>query len=280
MDLIARFTILIGAFFVMKAFLDFVPILAGYYRDRYQRNMQQTSRELNKFFLSIKPGKIIIGAFIVGVALGVLTGNWIVGVAVCVAGVFAPKIILAVWKDIRSTHFEGQLVDALLLMGNTLKSGMDIAAGVERIALDMKPPISEEFGLVLNSYRLGTPLEMALLDLTHRIRSRTLETVVHAINIQRETGGNIIKTFDQIVLTIREENKLQKKVRAITSQGRTQIVFMALFPWAMALLFFFMAPDFMRPALANPWGQATVLFLVVWEVIGILITRKIATVDI
>src|SRR5436190_20481166 len=102
---------------------------------------------------------------------------------------------------------------------------------------------------------------MALMDLTRRIRSRTLETAVYAINIQRETGGNIIKTFDQMIITIREESKLQKKMAAATAQGRTQIAFLAFFPWGIGLLFMFISPDFMRPALANPMAHMAILLL-------------------
>ena len=204
----------------------------------------------------------------------------LIAVAVVLLGLLAPKIILTIWKDIRSSQVDAQLMDALLVISNSLKSGLDIAAGIERIATTMPPPISEEFGLVLNAYRLGAPLESALMDLTSRIRSRALETAVYAITIQRETGGNLIKTFDQLVLTIREEGKLQKKVKALTAQGRMQIFFLAGFPWALALLFFFLSPDFMQPALAKPWGQSVVLFLLVWEAIGILVTKKIVTVDI
>jgi tight adherence protein B len=156
---------------------------------------------------------------------------------------------------------------------------LDIASGIERVAATMKPPISEEFGLVLNSYRLGTPLEAALMTMTTRIRSRMLETAIYAINIQRETGGNLIKTFDQLVVTIREEDKLQKKVQALTSQGRMQTYFLACFPWAMALLFYIITPDFMRPALANPVGQIVIVFLLIWEAIGIIVTKKIVTVE-
>jgi tight adherence protein B len=123
-------------------------------------------------------------------------------------------------------------------------------------------------------------LDEALMEMTKRIKSRTLETVLYAINIQRETGGNIIKTFDQLVATIREEGKLQKKVRAITAQGRTQIIFLAGFPWAMAGVLLLISPEFVKPALASSWGQLTILFLVIWEIIGILVTKKIVTVDV
>jgi tight adherence protein B len=118
------------------------------------------------------------------------------------------------------------------------------------------------------------------MAMTTRIRSRTLETAVYAINIQRETGGNLIRTFEQLVITIREEEKLQKKVKALTAQGRTQIFFLAGFPWALGVLFYMLSPDFMKPALANRWGQIVMVFLIIWEIIGIMVTKKIVTVDV
>ncbi len=278
--MIAHLGILIAVFFVMAGIVEMIPELFTLYRERYMADLVRTTRELDKFFLNVKPTKILIASLVLGAALGALTGSWVTAVAIALAGLVAPKIILTIWKDIRSTQVEAQLMDALLLVSNSLKSGLDIAAGIERIASTMPPPISEEFGLVLNAYRLGTPLETALMDLTSRIRSRTLETAVYAINIQRETGGNLIKTFEQLVLTIREESKLQKKVTALTSQGRTQIFFLASFPWALALLFFFLSPDFIRPALANPYGQMVLVGLIVWEAIGIFVTKRIVTVDI
>lgn len=264
----------------MVGIVEMIPELFTLYHERYKADLVRTSRELDKFFLNVKPTKILIGAVVLGIVLGLTSGSWIVAVSVALGGLVAPKIILSIYKDIRSSQFEAQLMDALLLINNSLRSGLDMAAGIERVSTTMKPPISEEFGLVLNSYRLGTQLETALMDLTTRIRSRTLETVVYAIAIQRETGGNIIKTFDQLVLTIREESKLQKKVRAMTSQGRTQIFFLAGFPWVLAVVFFFLSPAFMAPALANPWGQIVIVFLLIWEAIGILVTKKIVTVDI
>ena len=267
------FSLILG---IVKLIPDFYAI----YHERYKSSSLQTARELNKFFINIKPRNIFIGSGVLAVVLGFLSGSWVVSVAILIAGAFAPRMMLSIWKEIRSQQFDAQLMDSLLLISNSLKSGLDIVAGMERVSTSMKPPISEELGLVLNSYRLGTPLEAALMDLTRRINSRTLETVVYAINIQRETGGNIIKTFDQLVLTIRDEGKLQKKVLAITSQGRTQIFFLAGFPWALALIFYVMSPDFIQPALASSWGQITIFFLLVWEIIGIVVTRKITTVDV
>jgi tight adherence protein B len=270
----------VAVFSVMLGIVELIPGIFNAYRDRYNASSRRTARELDKFFLTIKPTRVLIGSIVLGIFLGYYAGSWIIAAVIASAGIFAPRILLSIWKGIRSEQFDAQLMDALILISNSLKSGLDIVAGIERVAGTMKPPISEEFGLVMNAYRLGAPLEAALIDLTTRINSRTLETVVYAISIQRETGGNIIKTFDQLVATIREEGKLQKKVAAITSQGRTQIYFLAGFPWVLAIIFYFLSPDMMQPALASTPGQLVLVFLVIWEIIGIMVTKKVVTVDV
>jgi tight adherence protein B len=212
--------------------------------------------------------------------LGWVTGSWVLAGFFLVVGLVAPKMALTVWKNVRSAQFDEQLMDALILIGNALRSGLDIATGVELVATNMKPPISEEFGLALNSYRLGGSLESALMEMTKRIRSRTLDTVVLATILQRETGGNLIKTYEQLIQTIREEGKLQKKVRAISAQGRTQIAFLAVFPWGMAAILYMLSPEMIQPALTQSWGQLALAVMVVWEMIGIVITKRIVTVDV
>ena len=278
--MMAHLGVLIAIFFVMVTVVEMIPELFRVYREKYMADVVRTTRELDKFFFRIKPTNLLLICLAIGSILGLLTASWIFAVAVSLLGLVAPRIALAIWKDIRSSQVEAQLMDALILIGNSLRSGLDIASGIERVATTMKPPISEEFNLVLNAYRLGTPLETALMSMTSRIQSRSLETAIYAINIQRETGGNLIKTFEQLVVTIREEDKLQKKVKALTSQGRMQTYFLACFPWTMALLFYVITPDFIRPAIANPVGQIVIVILLIWEAIGIVITKKIVTVDI
>jgi tight adherence protein B len=277
--MMAHLGILIAVFAVMLSGVQMIPEFFRIYREKYMADVVRTTRELDKFFLRIKPSTLLIICLVLGALLGILTGSWVFAITIALVGLVAPKIALAIWKEIRSAQVDAQLMDGLILISNSLKSGLDIASGIERVASTMKPPISEEFGLVLNAYRLGTPLESALMSMTDRIKSRMLETAIYAINIQRETGGNLIKTFDQLVITIREEDKLQKKVQALTSQGRMQTYFLACFPWVMAGLFYAITPEIMRPAITNPIGQIVIVFLVIWEVIGIILTKRIVTVE-
>ena len=271
----------ITVFSFMLTMVQLLPSIVSKLRDQYNEKLDRTAaRELEKYFSHLKTGHILITSVGGGILFGWLTDSWVLGGAIALTALFIPKITLSIRKQLRSTQVEAQLMDALILINNALKSGLDISTGVELVATNLHAPISEEFGLVLNAYRLGAPLDTALLEMTQRIQSRPLETAVRAIIIQRETGGNLIRTFEQLVETIREESKLQKKVRAFSAQGRTQIAFLAFFPWGLAALFYTMSPDTFRPILADPLGQAVFVGLVIWEGIGLIVTKRIISVDV
>src|SRR5437016_749543 len=108
--LTARLSIFVSVFFLMMAIVNVIPGLFAAYRERYQMGARRTARELDKFFINIKPTQILIGATALGALLGVLTGSWVIAVAMVVGGMAAPKIILSLGKEIRSGKFEAQLM--------------------------------------------------------------------------------------------------------------------------------------------------------------------------
>ena len=76
---------------------------------------RKTSRELTRFFVHIKPGKIIADrrrawASCWGIVTRQLGHR---GIALAIGGLFAPKLILKIWRDIRASQVEAQLMDAL-----------------------------------------------------------------------------------------------------------------------------------------------------------------------
>lgn len=267
-------------FGVMMGVVQILPGIIQTLLTRYRPEKSRTSRRMDRLFFHLNLRYVLAGFTAAGLVVGIVSGSWILGLAIALFGTAVPRLALLLWKELRSAQFETQLLDGLILMNNALKSGLDIATGIELIANSTKPPISEEFGLTLNAYRLGAPLEEALLGMTERIKSRSLETAVGAIVIQRETGGNLVKTFDQLIATIREEAKLQKKIKALSAQGRTQIAFLTVFPWGMGALMYGITPETFGPALASTTGQLVLVGLIVWEAIGILVTKRIVTVDV
>ncbi len=242
------------------------------------------AHEFNRQFLKIKVQYLIITPFIGGVLLGILTFNiWgilLFSIGGLYVGIRLPEWVLNVVRHRRGKRVEAQLMDAMILMSNALKSGLDIVQGFELVQRDLMPPISEEYGLVLKNYSLGTPFEKALSGMEDRIESRLLSYMIKAINIQRSVGGNMTKIFDRIVENIRDEGKLEEKAQALTAQQRIQSLVVGFMPWAMLVLMWLFQPEVMSAYYFSPLGILTIVFCAIWMTIGMGIVRKLADIQV
>src|ERR1700690_1291079 len=115
----------------MMTVVSLLPALVKRVQERYLARAKTSSRELDKFFVRIKVPHIFAGSIVIGALLGWVTDSWVLSVVCALLGLVAPKIGLSIWKSIRSTQFDDQLMDALILIGNAMRSGLDIATGIE-----------------------------------------------------------------------------------------------------------------------------------------------------
>lgn len=174
----------------------------------------------------------------------VFSANPVMGVLGFVVGTRVLPIYVGRAAKKRVSTFNDQLGDTLNLWVNALKSGYSVLQGMETIATELPPPVSKEFERVVQEVRLGLSLEAALDNMMRRVPSEDLDLVITAVNIQREVGGNLAEVLDSISFTIRERVRIKGEVQTLTAQGRASGVIISLLPIALALLLYFINPDY------------------------------------
>lgn len=209
-----------------------------------------------------------------------LSGNVVVSVVFAIPSFFAPNLALWWLKKRRAEIFGVQLVDALDNMSNSMKAGFSLPQALEQIVKEMGPPIAQEFMIMTREMRLGLPMDQALHNMLKRMPGEDLDLVVTAITISRELGGNLTEVFDNISMTIRERWRIEGKIRALTSQGKMQGLVVALIPAGMAAVLNVINPEFIRPMFTTWVGWGLLILIVVLELIGYLVIRKIVTIEV
>jgi tight adherence protein B len=244
---------------------------------------------LGMMFIDIPPNQILMGLF--GISFGFGTIVFLAflpklfpgipfAMIATVVGWKIPKPIVNWMYNKRVTQFVMQMVDALSLMSNGLKSGLSVVQALGLVTQEMPNPIQQEFNLILSENRVGVSLEDAFTNLSKRIKNDDVEMFVTSINILKETGGNLAETFDTIVATIRERIKVENKISALTAQGFYQGVFVMAIPPILAVVFFQTDPDFMRPLVTTPVGWIIVMGIFLLEVIGFFVIMIIVKIDV
>ncbi|MCQ2368661.1 MAG: type II secretion system F family protein [Kiritimatiellae bacterium] len=180
----------------------------------------------------------------------------------------------------RRKAFNDQLPEALATMSNALRAGFSINQAFDSVVDFGDKPISEEFKILKQQLAIGMSFDDALESMSNRVGSDDLTLVTTAILIARKTGGNLTEIFDNIGKTIRDRQRVERKVRTLTAQGRLQGIVVSVMPFLLGTGMTILKPDLMIPFLLSWMGLAAVAAMIVLIVFGWILIRKIINIDV
>lgn len=216
---------------------------------------------------------------VVPAALVVLfVGPSIISIILFVAGMVLPVVFIKMLQKSRVKKFDAQLSDALIIACSSLKSGLSFTQAMEAIAKDMDDPISGEFSQVLVEMNMGASMEEALERMNIRIKSSFLSLMISAVLVQKQTGGNLSQILDNIAHSIKERDKLKKELKSSTASGKMTGMIVGVMPVGLALLFYVVNPDFMKPLFTTSLGHIFLGVAAGLEGLCFLAIKKITTV--
>jgi tight adherence protein B len=254
--------------------------------DRYQSAFtEQTGSKLENLFLFVDTKKMflfnIVGLLALPLLIYLITGSFFYSVLSLIAFLVMPKLLLMRMEAKRKEKIVLALPDALTQIASGMIAGQTFLSAVEMMVKETKGPISQEFSLVLREQRLGMNLADAMDNLAERVQAEELDLVVTATQIASEVGGNLSEIFQRLAVSLRQKIEMEGKIKALTSQGVLQGWVVGLLPFfIIAALYFFIDPQNIEPIFTNLLGWIFLAIIIILEIIGGLMIRKIVNIDI
>lgn len=208
------------------------------------------------------------------------TSNIVVAMIFLAIGLLAPPMTVRILRKKRLDQFSNQLGDALMIMGNCLRSGFSVQQSIERIVTDMPEPISEEFRLAIMEMDYGAPMDEVLASMALRMENKNLALVTTAISIQQKTGGNLSEIIDNVAATIRDRIHIRQTLKTLTAQGRASGMILGCLPIIALIGMTFMNPDYTNTFYTTSFGIKALLVAAVMEVAGFFMVYKIVNIRI
>ncbi len=231
--------------------------------------------------LTVPRAKQLIMAATAGAAFtGYFVGGWALAAISAVLGYHGPRLLVLYKRHKRLTTIDDQLVDALHLMSNALKSGLNLQQSIEMAFRELKAPIADEFGRIVKEIALGRLIDDALKRFAERTPLDDVKLSIDSIIMLRETGGNLTETFQVIAHTVTERKKVEGKIKAMTMQGMAQGVVIGAMPIGMLLLFSFIAPELMHPFYTTIVGWLMLTLVFVLDGAGVWMMLKLVKVNV
>jgi tight adherence protein B len=229
--------------------------------------------------ISSKPAEFVAMVAVVAVvagSVGLLLGGPLVGVLVTIMVCLAVRIYVSRAKTKRQVAFADQLPEVLQLVTTALRSGYGLTQALESVSNDAEEPARSEFAQVLVESRLGRDLSDSMRALAQRMDSKDLEWVVSAIDINRETGGNLSEILNTVSGTIRERRRMARHVRTLTAEGRMSAQILTALPLLIAFWQWRVNPE-QFALLTYGAGLLALIVAGILMVVGAVWVRKITT---
>jgi tight adherence protein B len=137
-----------------------------------------------------------------------------------------------------------------------------------------------ELSRVVREVNLGGSMDDGLTNMVRRVGSDDLELVVTAVSINRTAGGNLAEMLQIISGTIRQRVQTKREIRSLTAQGRASGWFITLIPIAVAVLLYFISPDYFRPMTQSFFGWGMLGLAALLLLIGNLLIRKAVAIEV
>ena len=164
---------------------------------------------------------------------------------------------------------DDQLANALLIISGALKAGRSLEQGFSLVERGMPAPISDEFRTMRTEQELGVPFEESLKNFMKRTPSKDYKLFLTATLFQRETGGNMIALYEQIVFAVSNRRRLKGRMDIMTTQGRLTGYIMMFIPIAFCFFLWMVNPARFLALLRQENGPLLFMVAFGWLFIGI-----------
>ena len=180
----------------------------------------------------------------------------------------------------RMKAFTAEFPQAIDLIVRGLKSGLPVPASIRTVASEIRPPVGTEFGIVSDRLRIGQTLEEALQLAATRIPTPEFNFFVTSLGVQRETGGNLAETLENLSTVLRERRQMKLKIKAMSSEAKASALILGSLPFVMFGIMLCINPGYVLQLFDDPRGLMMVAFGFGCLGVGTLVMAKMVRFEI
>ena len=222
----------------------------------------------------------VLGAIIFGL-LGMHLKIGIFGALLgFIIGWILPGVLLKRHRMKHLNKLSSQFVPALTLLANAMKAGETLPQAIDSVRKVLGYPMSREFEVIIRQIKMGMSLNDALTDFADRIPLNDIALSIRTTIISIRTGANLPFALNKIATTIRERNKVEGKIKALTAQGKAQGIVMVILPIALGGFLYWMDPEYIGILFNTMLGHCVVAFVIIVDIIAFFVIKKMISVTV
>ncbi|MGB3722644.1 MAG: type II secretion system F family protein [Pacificimonas sp.] len=195
-------------------------------------------------------------------------------------GVAVPHLVVGFMMGRRLKDFNTRFPDAIELLTRGLRSGLPVGESISVVGTEIPGTVGEEFRRVSDKVRIGRTMDEALQETADRIGTPEFQFFVITLAIQRETGGNLAETLNNLANVLRSRQQMKLKIRAMSSESKASAYIVGSLPFIVFGLIYTMDPAYLMGFFTEPRLMIAGGGGLVWMSIGAFIMAKMVSFEI
>ncbi|AOJ68927.1 MULTISPECIES: type II secretion system F family protein [Burkholderia] len=185
------------------------------------------------------------------------------------------RILIARFKQ----RFLAVFPDTLDLIIRAVRAGIPVAQAIGTAGRESEEPVRATFRAMGDALHVGADLKDVLERQAERLQLADFSFFGVCLVLQRETGGNLTETLENLSGIIRTRRDIRMKTRALTAEGRIASKIIAAVPFAIAAFLFVVNRPYVALLFDTRAGHKMLILAAVLLTIGLAMIRKIANLD-
>ncbi len=217
---------------------------------------------------------LVVGA-VMGLGVFVFTNKPEFALGAVFAGGFGlPRWILSMAIKKRQKAFVANFADAMDIIVRGIRTGLPLGDCLKIIAHESPAPVSTEFLRVVEAENLGVPVDVCLTQMSERMPVSEVNFFATVLSIQRQTGGNLGESLQNLSNVLRGRKLLAEKIKALSAEARMSAIIIGALPIAVGALVTVLAPDYMHDLYSTSTGQRNMMIGAGMMVLGTAMMKK------
>jgi tight adherence protein B len=249
-----------------------------HFQDKNKKKFSFKSLSIKSLSLESKRNKLLI-LLLIFISLIILLKNVVFSLIVCVLLLYLDWYIKDNNKRKRTNLINKQVVEALIIVKNSLQAGQSLQNALLIAKNELNEPIKLEFKQMADSLSLGVSLDKVLEELSQKTESKEFKLMLDTIRISKDTGASIKDIFDRIIDSTSRRIDVRSKIDALTAQGRMSGNVVSIIPFVVLLVMHVIEPDMVKSLFVTFVGNILLFIAVAMVLIGSFVIRKITEID-
>lgn len=219
-------------------------------------------------------------------SLTLLAGGWLLAgpVLALLAAACAPALVGGV-VGFRRRRWRAALGDGIpavsRALADALSGGHSIRGALTEATRGGVPgPAGAELRDAARALELGAPTEMVLERLRARAGTPAADTLVAAVLLQREAGGDLAGLLRDLAGSLEAGARLARDARSVTAQARFTGWLVAGLPVGAAAVASLAQPSLIPGLMTSPLSAAMLIGAALFQVAGLLAIRRLGRVGV